>query len=290
MAERDFEAQLDELASLMKGKKTVVIAGAGLSTDAGIPDYRGTGSGDRPSVEFDDFVADPVWQRWVWMRNQQTWRTMETLSPTPGHQALAQLEKAGLVSAVATQNVDGLDARAGIQNLYELHGSFNRVRCLKCGQYFSRDVVDKELRRLNPDLKPDLDPKHVAILAEADRAAAEADAKDFVLAPCTICGGLLKPDVIFFGEQLPMDAMENSFAAAAAADVVLTVGSSLMVMTGMMVLREGAMRGAKVAIINRGRCQGDPFADVRIEGGASEALTGLAERLVGQHEKPAAAR
>ena len=161
---------------------------------------------------------------------------METLSPTPGHQALAQLEKAGLVSAVATQNVDGLDARAGIQNLYELHGSFNRVRCLKCGQYFSRDVVDKELRRLNPDLKPDLDPKHVAILAEADRAAAEADAKDFV------------------------------------------------------VLREGAMRGAKVAIINRGRCQGDPFADVRIEGGASEALTGLAERLVGQHEKPAAAR
>lgn len=265
-------------AQLMDGKKTIVVAGAGMSTDSGIPDYRGKGSTDIPTVDYDQFMSDPVWQRWVWYRNQQTWRTVDGLEPTDGHKAVAAMEKAGLINCIATQNVDGLDETAGCRNIQLLHGTFRTVTCTRCGEVFSREVIDKQLRKLNPDMEYDNDPAHVAILATADRAAAEKC--EFVTAPCPTCGGIIKPSVVFFGEMLPGEAMEQSFDAARKADVALVVGTSLAVMTGLYVAREAWATGSKVIIINRGPTAADSIADIRIEGGASEALTAIADELL----------
>ena len=118
------------VADLMAGKKTIVVAGAGMSTDAGIPDYRGTGSSGMPTVDMDQFLGELYWQKWVWRRNQETWKTVARLQPTPGHRALARLEEAGLINCIATQNVDGLDRKAGCKNVQLLHGSFEEVQCL----------------------------------------------------------------------------------------------------------------------------------------------------------------
>ncbi len=271
------EKQLQTLAEWMQNKKTIMVTGAGMSTDTGIPDYRGKGNTEIPSVEYDQFVSDPVWQRWVWARNHQTWQTMLRLKPAPAHEAEARLERAGLLTGIATQNVDGLDLKAGCQNVFEMHGTFLKVECVNCGQVTDRQPLHERLTKANPDYPLDLDPAHVAILAVADRKAAEAC--DFKTVPCENCGGLLKPAVVFFGQMLPPDVMAQAHAAAAKADVVLVVGSSLVVGTAAYVMQAGLAQGAPLAIINRGRTQYDRVADLRIEAGASETLTRLAELL-----------
>ena len=264
-------------AELMRGKRTIAITGAGLSTDAGLPDYRGKGSTDVPSVDYDQFVCDPVWQRWVWQRNQETWKAVASLKPTAGHLAITRMQHAGLITAVATQNVDDLHTRAEAQNVFELHGNFRSVQCVDCGAISERTRLDERLREVNPDVRDDPDPAHVAILATADRAGAEAS--KFVTVPCERCGGLLKPAVVFFGESLPGKAMDESFAYAAAADVALVVGTSLAVLTGLWVVRQAWGNNAKLIVINRGPTAIDNYADVRIEAGASETLAALADKL-----------
>lgn len=271
------EGAAEALAALMRDRVTCVLTGAGISTDAGLPDYRGKGSTDIPTVDFDQFVADPVWQRWVWQRNQETWKCARSLRPTPGHVALARLEAAGLVNGVATQNIDGLHQTAGSRVVHELHGSYARVECVACGALFSRDSIDEELRRLNPDVVDDPDPAHVAILALAERDKAEQSR--FIVAPCPRCGGLLKPAVVFFGEMLPQAEMSASYALAREADVCLIVGTSLAVLTGLYVVYEAWNSGADTAIINRGPTAADRQAELRIEGGASEVLSRTCELL-----------
>lgn len=265
------------LADMMAGRVTVVITGAGISTDAGLPDYRGQGTTEIPTVDYDQFVSDPVWQRWVWQRNQETWRCAQALQPTPGHVALARMEAAGLVNGIATQNVNGLHQKAGSRTVYELHGSYARVVCTRCGAVMSRESIDKELRRLNPTVVDDPDPAHVAILALAERDKAEQST--FIPAPCPQCGGLLKPGVVAFGEMLPQAEMSASYALARDADVCLIVGTSLAVLTGLYVAYESFQKGADVAIINRGPTAADSHADLRIEGGASEVLSRTADLL-----------
>lgn len=273
----DTESQLETLAGWMRGNKTVLVTGAGMSTDTGIPDYRGKGNTSIPSVEYDEFISDPVWQRWVWARNHQTWQTMLKLDPSPAHLAQARLEKAGLLTGIATQNVDGLDIKAGCKNVFEMHGTFLKVECVDCGSITDRAALHERLTAANPDYPLDLDPAHVAILAVADRQA--ADNCDFKTVPCEKCGGLLKPAVVFFGQMLPAQVMSQACQAAARSDVVLVVGSSLVVGTASYVMHAGLAAGAKLAIINRGRTMYDSQADLRIEGGASECLTRLADLL-----------
>ena len=270
---------VDTIAAMMEGRRTVAITGAGISTGAGLPDYRGTGSAGTPTVDIEQFLSDPMWQRWVWQRNQETWRAVAALEPTPGHIALAQLEKAGLVNGVATQNVDDLHTKAGSRNVYELHGNFSTVQCLGCGQVTSREALDARLRVENPAVVDDPDPAHAAILAAADRQAAARST--FVTVPCEQCGGVLKPAVVFFGENLPGDALEGSFAVAKQADVALVVGTSLAVLTGLWVVREAWGTGSQLVVINRGPTAVDDYADVRVEGDASEVLSAVARRLLG---------
>lgn len=267
------------LADLMRDRRTLVITGAGISTDAGLPDYRGKGTTEIPTVDYDQFVSDPVWQRWVWQRNQETWKCADALSPTPAHVALARLERAGLVSAVATQNVDGLHQKAGSTIVYELHGSYTRVVCTDCEAVFGRADLDEELRRLNPGVRDDPDPAHVAILALAEREKAEAST--FIPAPCPRCSGLLKPGVVAFGESLPGTEMAAASAQATNADVCLIVGTSLAVMTGLYIAWDALSAGAAIAIINRGPTAMDGRADLRIDAGASEVLARTADLLTG---------
>lgn len=270
-------SDVDALVELMREGPTTIVAGAGMSTDAGLPDYRGTGSSGTPTVDFDLFMSDRKWQRWVWQRNHQTWRAVASLQPTAGHRAVADLERAGHVKLLATQNVDGLDARAGVQSLALLHGSFEEVQCVGCAARFPRPLVHEWMAALNPLVEEDPDPAHVAVLAQVDEDAAAACT--FEPAPCPQCGGILKPAVVFFGEALPAAAMERALTAAASSSLILVVGTSLVVGTGLWIVTEGVNAGAKLAVINRGPTQVDNWADWRSEEGASEVLSELAHRL-----------
>ncbi|MDO5728593.1 MAG: Sir2 family NAD-dependent protein deacetylase [Actinomycetaceae bacterium] len=266
------------LADLMRNRVTAVVAGAGMSTDSGLPDYRGTGSSGNPTVDFDLFMSHEKWRRWVWQRNQETWKAVASLTPTPGHRAVAAMQEAGIVNGIATQNVDGLDRKAGIADPALLHGTFDLVDCIQCGTQFDRVEVDAWMRERNPTVHDDADPTHVAILAHVDEDA--ADASTFDPAPCPRCGGILKPNVVFFGEALPAQAMDLAFRYAREADVVLVVGSSLVVGTGLWVVHEGMQHHAQIAVVNRGPTQVDAYCNLRIEGGASQILVGVA-RLLG---------
>ncbi|QOR45885.1 Sir2 family NAD-dependent protein deacetylase [Trueperella pecoris] len=266
----------EALAELMRGRRTLAITGAGVSTDSGLPDYRGRGTTEKPSIDFDMFVSDAVWQRWVWQRNHETWRQFSNLEPSGAHLALARLEVAGHITGVATQNIDGLHTKAGSRNVWELHGSFDRVQCLNCGTEFARDIYAQALEELNPGWPQyDRDP---AVLATADRRH-DAETSPFVVAPCPSCGGLVKPAVIFFGESLPSAEMEAAMQAATDCDVALIAGTSLAVSTGLWVVRQAWANGADLAIINYGPTAADAINDLRIDAGVSPTLTLLAHIL-----------
>ncbi|MDP9800678.1 NAD-dependent SIR2 family protein deacetylase [Arcanobacterium wilhelmae] len=271
----DAQEAAHALAAFLEGKRTIVVSGAGTSTDAGLPDYRGTGTTQEPSIDFNMFVTDPVWRAWVWQRNHETWRQMLRMQPTPAHHAIAALERAGLVSGNATQNVDGLDRASGQDNVWELHGSFATVDCIDCSTRFPREEYGELLSALNPGW-PETDELPV-ILAPARRA--DAERSTFRVAPCPRCGGIVKPSVVFFGEGLPSEAMDGAMSAATAADAVLVVGTSLQVSTGMWVMRQAWAQGGPVAIVNRGATAGDRFADLRVDAGASEVLERTVELL-----------
>ena len=272
----DITEAVNAAAALMAGRRTLAVTGAGISTDAGIPDYRGMGTTPVEPVDYEQFVTDPVWYRWVWARNHATWRLLDPLEPTPGHAALARLEEAGLVTGVATQNVDRLHSRADQRTVWELHGAYDRVVCLTCGRIVSRAEVDARLTALNPDYPRETDPARVAITPEADRDAARAC--DFEPVTCEACGGLLKPDIVFFGEGLPA-AMSEAMDAAGHCDVVLVAGTSLAVLIGLWIVRQAIAHGAELVVINRGPTAVDEMADVRVQGGTSQVLEPLANAL-----------
>lgn len=270
----ELDDAVEAVREVMAGRRTLAVTGAGISTDSGIPDYRGTGSTPAEPVDLERFVSDPLWYRWVWARNHATWRLLKGLAPTPGHRALARLEDAGLVTGVATQNVDRLHSLAGQRTVWELHGAYDRVVCLKCERVVPRTEVDERLRAANPGYPIETDPRKVAITPEADRAAAEACV--FEPPACESCGGMLKPDIVFFGESLP-PAMDGAMEAAKDCDVVLVAGTSLAVLTGLWVVRQAMARGAQLVVVNRGRTAVDDVADVRVEGGTSEVLGAVAD-------------
>lgn len=274
------DTQVETLAQMMSGGAVLAVTGAGISTDAGIPDYRGPGRKEEPSVYYDQFISDPVWQRWVWQRNEETWRSVAALKPTGGHKALVRLEDAGLLVGVATQNVDNLHSAAGSTHVAELHGSFMRVACVQCRETFPRDgIVNDIIQSANPNIIHDPDPAHAAVLASADRARAEKST--FTVPLCPQCGGLLKPDITFFGESLPGDALDAALDMARRADFVLVAGSSMYVQTGVWVVREALAHGARLGVVNRGATAVDEIADIRIDGGCSEVLSDIADMLTG---------
>ena len=278
---------LDELVGVLAGHRLAVLTGAGVSTDSGIPDYRGPNSPKRTPMTFQQFVGDERFRQHYWARNQVGWRHVATRHPNAGHRALAELERRGLVVGVITQNVDMLHQAAGSRRVVDLHGTYAQVRCLRCGTRYTRDEVADRLDELNPGFVERIgDVGDVEIAPDAD-AVIEQTA-DFVVAACWApdpdggpgpCGGILKPDIVYFGETVPPERVAAAYALVDEADALLVAGSSLAVQSGLRFVRHAAAADEPIAIVNRGATRGDRYATVTMHAGTSEVLAALVTLL-----------
>ncbi|WP_051427349.1 NAD-dependent protein deacetylase [Arthrobacter sp. H20] len=267
---------LQETLALLSGRRLAVLTGAGLSTDSGIPDYRGPQSVPRNPMTYQQFVGDELLRRRYWARNHVGWHHLRHADPNPGHRALAALEARGMLSGLITQNVDRLHSAAGSVDVIDLHGTYDRVVCLQCQRRYSRSDIAVLLEGLNPGyLERESDAGDVAPDADAD----VDDTGDFVMAPCPNCGGMLKPDFVYFGENVPNDRVADAYQMVDTGDALLVAGSSLTVMSGLRFVRHAAKAGKPVVIINRGTTRGDELATLLVDLGVSEALTFLSESL-----------
>ncbi|MFD3743468.1 NAD-dependent protein deacetylase [Nocardia sp. NPDC058633] len=268
---------VERAAELLSGRRTVVISGAGLSTDSGIPDYRGPDSPPRTPMTYQQFVGDPVFRQRYWARNHIGWRRMDAARPNAGHRAVARLERAGVVSGVITQNVDLLHMKAGARRVIDLHGTYARVRCLRCANLISRMTLAQYLEAANPGFAENVSAAATGIEVAPDADAVVTDTDRFRMVDCLSCGGMLKPDIVYFGENVPPDRVEAAFGMVDRAQALLVAGSSLTVMSGLRFVRRAAKNGVPVVIVNRGRTRGDELATLRIDVGCSETLWALAE-------------
>jgi NAD-dependent SIR2 family protein deacetylase len=266
------QAAAETVADLLRGRTWVALTGAGMSTDSGIPDYRGPTSIRATPMQFGEFVGSAEAQRRYWARSYLGWRRIGRAQPNAGHRALVGLEAAGLCGVI-TQNVDGLHAAAGTSSLINLHGDIATVICLDCGGSALRRQVQTRLAELNPELDEPPVLEHAELRPDGD--AVVRDWHDFVLASCEACGGRLKPDVVFFGESVPKPRVEAAYALVDEAEVLVVLGSSLTVMSGLRFVRHNAKLLRRNVIINRGPTRGDDLATIKLDAGCSETLAQL---------------
>jgi NAD-dependent SIR2 family protein deacetylase len=271
-------AESPELIALLAGRRVAVLTGAGISTDSGIPDYRGPDSPPSNPMTIRQFTSDPLFRQRYWARNHVGWRHVDETLPNAGHRAVAALERDGVVTGVVTQNVDLLHTKAGSHNVINLHGTYAQVICLNCGESMSRAALGEKLDGLNPGFIERVGAVGgLSVAPDAD--AVVTDTACFRYLDCPSCGGMLKPDIVYFGESVPKDIVGQAFSLVDAADALLVAGSSLTVFSGYRFVRHAAARGIPVAIVNRGPTRGDELATVKVDGGCSELLTLLAEEL-----------
>jgi NAD-dependent SIR2 family protein deacetylase len=279
-AEGDIAAGIEKLAALMRDRRVLALSGAGVSTESGIPDYRGPRSAARRThpIYYREFLSNPVARARYWARSAIGWQHVVDARPNAGHVALADMERSGAVLGVITQNVDGLHAAAGSHNLLDLHGSILQVVCLSCGTREHRAAVQERLLASNPEWMNG--PFRTASAEPDGDAHAEPPADgSFHVPNCLRCGGILKPEVVFFGENVPRDRVEKAFAMLGEAEALLVVGSSLAVYSGYRFVQQAARDGKPVAIVNSGPTRGDDVAAVRIEAALGVALPRLAAVL-----------
>jgi NAD-dependent SIR2 family protein deacetylase len=265
---------LDAAVAALRGRTIAVLTGAGVSTDSGIPDYRGEGAPVRQPMTFQQFIADAGYRKRYWAGSHLGWKSFYAAEPNRGHLALVGLELAGIVDGVITQNVDGLHLRAGSQRVVDLHGTMDRVRCLTCGQFYARAGIAERIAIDNPWLEL---PDAVELNPDGDATIGNVD--EFVIPECTVCGGVLKPDVVFFGEFVPREKFGEASALMQSADALLIAGSSLVVNSGIRLLEQASRRRLPIVIVNRGATKGDGKATVKIDVGTSETLVSLGELL-----------
>ncbi|MFJ4409181.1 NAD-dependent protein deacetylase [Streptomyces sp. NPDC088910] len=270
---------VDVLAGFLAGRPAVVLSGAGLSTESGIPDYRGVTGRRRTSapMTYQEFVGEEAARRRYWARSHLGWRTIARALPNDGHRAVARLVRAGAVTGVITQNVDGLHAAAGTAEAIDLHGRLDRVVCLDCGDLSDRTRLDERLEEANPGFRATA-VAHTN--ADGDAELPAGSTERFRLVPCEVCGtGTLKPDVVFFGENVPPERVHRAFALVDAAPALLVLGSSLTVMSGLRFVRRAARQGTPVAIVNQGPTRGDDLAALTLDLPLGPTLSALTEAL-----------
>ena len=262
-----------ELANLVHAGNLVVLSGAGLSTESGIPDYRGATGAARPAtpMTYQTFTGSAQARQRYWARSHLGWRFISRVSPNAGHVAVAQLQRQGLVSGIVTQNVDGLHQAGGAKDVVELHGALDRVDCLSCRARTTREALEARLTKANPGFTREVVP------LKPDGDVDLEDVGGFVVVDCETCGGLLKPDVVFFGETVPRDRVDHAFALVDAASTLLVLGSSLKVMSGYRFVLHAAKRGTPIGIVNQGPTRGDALAAVRVDAPLGAVLTGVLE-------------
>jgi NAD-dependent SIR2 family protein deacetylase len=267
---------VDRAVDVLAGRRSVVLTGAGVSTDSGIPDYRGPGSPTRRPMTIAEFRSGPASRQRYWARSHIGWVRMRDARPNGGHHALAALQAAGVLGTVITQNVDGLHRAAGSAPVVDLHGRLDTVVCLDCGRRTARSELQRRLAELNPGFG---DEAGALAVDAPDGDADLADTASFVVAPCRTCGGVLKPDVVFFGENVPADRVRRSYRAVDDAGAMLVAGSSLAVMSGLRFVKYAAAQDLPVVIVNRGATRGDGLAAVTIDAGCTPVLQELAHAL-----------
>lgn len=270
-------ADVGPVAEALGGGGVLVLSGAGISTESGIPDYRGEGGSlsRHTPMTYQDFVGGAQARRRYWARSHLGWRTFGRARPNAGHRAVAALGRHGLLSGVITQNVDGLHQAAGSEDVVELHGSLARVVCLSCGTLTSRGEVARQLEEANAGFEP----VAAGINPDGDADLTDEQVGDFHVVPCTVCGGVLKPDVVFFGESVPPRRVEHCRELVRGATALLVLGSSLTVMSGLRFVRQAAEAGKPVLIVNRDATRGDRYALSRVALPLGAALTAVADRL-----------
>lgn len=260
------------VAEVVGDGRVVVLSGAGISTESGIPDYRGASGSLRTHtpMTYGDFVGSAAGRQRYWARSHLGWRTIARAAPNDGHRAVAVLQARGFLSGVITQNVDGLHQAAGARDVIELHGNLDRVICLDCRRTTPREELDRRLREANPFFEG----VATRINPDGDVELPEDVVQGFQLVPCTNCGSaLLKPDVVFFGENVPKPRVERCYSLIDEARAVLVLGSSLTVMSGFRFVRYAAKAGKEVLIVNQGITRGDPYATHRVDLPLGQALT-----------------
>lgn len=271
------EEAYDAALGLLTGRPLVVLTGAGVSTDSGIPDYRGPGRPLRTPMTYQELCSGPEAQRRYWARAYVGWATMSGAEPNAGHRALARIGADLLI----TQNVDGLHERAGTPRTVALHGRISEVVCLSCRRTTSREGLQARLADLNPGFLETA----IGAVARPDGDVELTGTDSFVVAACTDCGGALKPDVVFFGENVPPARVTRCYDAVDGLrdtdGALVVVGSSLTVMSGLRFVRRAASAETPIVVVNRGATRGDALATHRVDAGCSEFLTDLAAGRAG---------
>ncbi|MDX3060078.1 NAD-dependent protein deacetylase [Streptomyces sp. NE06-03E] len=268
---------LEPVAEALSAGGVLVLSGAGISTESGIPDYRGEGGSlsRHTPMTYQDFTGGAQARRRYWARSHLGWRTFGRARPNAGHRAVAAFGRHGRLSGVITQNVDSLHRTAGSEDVVELHGSLDRVVCLSCGAFSPRRELARRLEEANAGFSP----VAAGINPDGDADLTDEQVGDFHVVPCTVCGGILKPDVVFFGESVPPQRVEHCRALVREASSLLVLGSSLTVMSGLRFVRQAAEAGKPVLIVNQDPTRGDRHAVTRVALPLGAALTAVAGRL-----------
>ncbi len=278
LAEATATDSFGTLVDVVAAGGVLVLSGAGLSTESGIPDYRGpTGLARRTTpMTYQAFTGSADARRRYWARSHLGWRRVAQAVPNHGHYAVAELGRRGLLAGIITQNVDGLHQAAGAPEVTELHGSLHRVTCLSCGQRTSRADLERRLEAANPGW----DPVPAALInPDGDAVLADEATESFQVVDCSACQGVLKPDVVFFGENVPPQRVQACYALVESARALVVLGSSLAVMSGFRYVRHAAKLRLPVVIVNQGPTRGDQYATAILDAPLGRALTTLTARL-----------
>lgn len=264
------EFGLGHAKDLLQDKRTLVLTGAGISTSSGIPDYRGAGRVQKHPLTFDEFMGSGQNQARYWARSYVGWHRIASATPNLGHQALSEAEQNGRVFHIITQNVDGLHQKAGSKNVVELHGRLDRVLCTGCGDILARSELDGRIFSLNPDFK----------VTEAIEFSPDGDAEietpaNFRVPSCGLCGAHYKPDVVFFGEQVPLSRVSLAEQLVASAEAIVVAGSSLTVNSGLRLVKQAKKLELPIVILNLGETRADAIADVRLNASTTELMREL---------------
>ncbi|TWS25303.1 NAD-dependent deacetylase [Tsukamurella sputi] len=269
----DWAERLDRARKLLIGRSIVALTGAGVSTASGIPDYRSPGAPRRTPMTLQQFLGSAEFRRRYWARNHLGWRHMDSARPNAAHRALAALPG---VTGVITQNVDLLHLKAGSRGVIDLHGNYAQVRCLSCDYRISRHRLHARLEPLNAGFTARIAGRG-ALEVAPDADVVVEDTTDFTMVDCPTCDGVLKPDIVYFGESVPKPRVARAFDAVDGADALLVLGTSLTVMSGLRFVRHAAKQGKPVVIVNRGRTRGDELADVTVDVDVATALNRLTD-------------
>ncbi|HEY8379041.1 MAG TPA: NAD-dependent protein deacetylase [Nannocystis sp.] len=276
------------LVELLRGRRVVVLTGAGCSTESGIPDYRGLTAPQPPRkpMTYQEFVGSDAARVRYWARSAVGWRRIATARPNPAHYALARLEAGGVVRGIITQNVDGLHHAAGSRRVVELHGALAWVRCLDCGARRARAEFQERLVALNAAWAERLariaGDGDVASAPDGDAVVPDHLLEGFRVPACEACGGVMKPDVVFFGENVPRERVDEAWRLFEEGEVLLVVGSSLAVYSGRRFVDRARQTGIPIGVVNLGPTRADDVAAVRVEGRVGEVLPALAAALLAE--------